>query len=285
MSPAQGESEMQTPMSQMMPYPAQMGTTAESVGSVWVPDAISVSRPPVRDDWPTKGFGRVLEEAQLQRSPRASLAEHVQGSRHPCRLSSGNAAQDAVLGSAGCADADVTLEVVPSKEAAADACLAPEQDGNMRVAKEASLAREQWTPVRLGNSQQQEVPDDAASDGHPSVESKHTQRPVEPSDVRAGTAAGGGGSHEDSSAESSPCSSQQAFADAGSNAMFTPVPLVDRLPVGARSGLRLEQLPCPSPLPASCPATPAGQRRQPAPEESTPVLFGRPASAGVGSAR
>ena len=45
--------------------------------------------------------------------------------------------------------------------------------------------------------------------------------------------------------------------------MFTPVPLVDRLPVGTRSSLRLEQLPCPSPLPASCPATPAGQRRQP----------------------
>ena len=244
---------------------------------MWVPDAISVSRPPVRDDWPTKGFGRVLEEAQLQ----------AQSQSQPCRACAGQqdihagcrqGMQRRMLrwGSAGCADADVTLEVVPSKEAAADACLAPEQDGNMRVAKEASLAREQWTPVRLGNSQQQEVPDDAASDGHPSVESKHTQRPVEPSDVRAGTAAGGGGSHEDSSAESSPCSSQQAFADAGSNAMFTPVPLVDRLPVGARSGLRLEQLPCPSPLPASCPATPAGQRRQPAPEESTPVLFGRP---------
>ncbi|CAL5223204.1 g5679 [Coccomyxa viridis] len=285
MSPEQGESEMQTPMSQMMPCPAQMGTPAESVGSVWVPDAVSVSRAPVRDNWPSNGFGRVLEEPQTQRSPRASLAEHALGSRHPCRLSSGNEAQDAALGSAGCADADVTLEVVASKEAAADACLAAAQDGNMRVANEASSAGEQRIPAKLGSPRQQEVQHAAAHEDQQSVESKHLQQPREPLDVRAAFAAGGRGSQGDSSAESSPCSSQQAYADAGSNAMFTPVPLVDRLPVGTRSSLRLEQLPCPSPLPASCPATPAGQRRQPLPEESTPVLFGRPASAGVGSAR
>ena len=285
MSPAQGESEMQTPMSQMMPCPAQMGTPAESVGSVWVPDAVSVSRAPVRDDWPSNGFGRVLEEPQTQRSPRASLAEHTLGSRHPCRLSSGNAAQDAALGSAGCADADVTLEVVASKEAAADACLAAAQDGNIRVANKASSAGEQRIPAKLGSPRQQEVQHAAAHEDQQSVESKHLQQPREPLDVRAAFAAGGRGSKGDSSAGSSPCSSQQAYADAGSNAMFTPVPLVDRLPVGARSSLRLEQLPCPSPLPASCPATPAGQRRSALPEESTPVLFGRPASAGACSAR
>ena len=284
MSPAQCESEMQTPTSQLMPYSAQMGTPAESVGSVWVPDAVSVSRAPVRDDWPSNGFGRVLDEPQKQRSPRASLAEHTLGSRHPCRLSSGNAAQDAPLGSAGCADADVTLEVVASREAAADACLALERDGNIRAAKEASSAREQQTPAKPGSSQQQDLQDTASREDQQSVENKHMPRPIGPLDVRAASVAGGG-SQEASSAGSSPCSSQQTYADAGSNAMFTPVPLVDRLPVGARSSLRLEQLPCPSPLPASCPATPAGQRRQAMPDESTPVLFGRPASAGAGSAR
>lgn len=282
MSPALGESEMQTPTSQMMPCPGQGGTPVESVGSVWVPDAVSVSKAPVRDNWPSNGFGRVLEMPPTQGIPSASQAEYTLCSTPQCALPSLElTAQVVAPGSGGCADADVTLEVVMSKEAAADAGLADKQD---RTTKDGSSAGAQQSPARLGDHQRQEVLEAEATNGHRPTDSEHTQRPVEPTEVRACSAAGGC-LQEDSSAASSPCSSQLAYADAQSNNLFTPVPLVDRLPVGVRSSLKLEQLPCPSPLPASCPATPAGQRRQQAPEEGTPVLFGRPASAGVSSVR
>ena len=280
MSPMPGEPEMQTPTSQMMPCPGQGGTPAESVGSVWAPDAASVAKAPWRGDWPSNGFGRVLEMPQKQGVPSASLAERPLCSTRQCSSPAlEHTALVVAVSSAGCADADVRLEVVVSKEAAADVCLANEQDGR----KERSSAGEQQAPANLGDCQQQEVLA-LLMDSRQSTDSQQMHRPVQSSEVRVSSAAGGY-LQEDSSAASSPCSSQLAYADAGSNALFTPVPLVDRLPVVTRSSLRLEQLPCPSPLPASCPATPAGQRRQPAPEEGTPVLFGRPASAGVSSVR
>ena len=137
--------------------------------------------------------------------------------------------------------------------------------------------------ARLGSAQQQEAMDGDLGEGQQTVLGKPAQLPLEPRELQAASAAGGQ-LEEGDSAGSPPYSSQLAYADAGANAMFTPVPLVDRLPA-AGCRLRLEQLPCPSPLPASCPATPAGQRGQPAPEETTPVLFCRPASAGVHSVR
>ena len=273
---------MQTPVSQAIPGSAQMGTPAESVGSVWAPDAASVSRAPARDDWPGNGFGRVLEEPQSQRSPRASLAEHALGGRYPCRLSSGATGQGAALGAAGCADAEVTLEVGVSKEAG-DVRLAAQQDGMARVKEEASPVGEQEAPATSGNSEEESLLGKAAREDQQSADGKQIQQPVETLAARAASAADGH-SHGGSSAASSPCNSQRAYADAKGHAMFTPVPLVDRLPA-AGCRLRLEQLPCPSPLPASCPATPAGQRRQPLPDEGTPVLFDRPASAGVKSLR
>ena len=90
----------------------------------------------------------------------------------------------------------------------------------------------------------------------------------------------------DSSAASSPGSSQLAYADAASNAMFTPVPLVDRLPKAGNS-VSLQKLPSPALLPASCPATPAAQHGSAASgsqEAGTPPFPGRPMSAGVQSA-
>ena len=226
-------------------------------------------------------LGECWKNPSHSAAPRASLAEHTLGGRHPCRLSSGDTEQLAALGAAGCADAEVTLEVGVSKAAATDVCLAAEQDGMVRVEKEATPVGEQEAPARIGNSEQGSVLGEAPREGQQSADGKRIQQPGKP--LGAASAAGGH-SHEDSSAGSSPCNSQRAYADVGSHAMFTPVPLVDRLPpAGCR--LRLEQLPCPLPLPASCPATPVGQRRRSTPEEATPVLFDRPASAGVKSLR
>lgn len=67
-SPAPGAAEAQSPESQMMPQ-ANQATPAESVGSVWAPDAVSVSRPPARGDWPSNGFGRVLSEGKHLQCP------------------------------------------------------------------------------------------------------------------------------------------------------------------------------------------------------------------------
>ena len=88
----------------------------------------------------------------------------------------------------------------------------------------------------------------------------------------------------DSSEGVSPCSSQLAYADAASTIRFTPVPLVDRIQP-ERSPLRLPQLPSRAPPPASCPTTPAGQCRQPAPEVATAHFVGRPVSANPESTR
>lgn len=120
------------------------------------------------------------------------------------------------------------------------------------------------------------------------LQSTSAQPPAEAKGSHRAAPVAGCLSQDNSSLEGgSPCSSQLACADVDSSgAMFTPVPLVDRMRKAVVAyPLRLPRLPSPAPLPASCPATPAGQRRQPAPEEATPPLFGRPVSAGVGSTR
>ena len=67
-SPAPGAAGAQTPVSQTMPHMDQ-ATPAESVGSVWAPDAVSVTRPPARGNWPSNGFGRVLPEGKHLQCP------------------------------------------------------------------------------------------------------------------------------------------------------------------------------------------------------------------------
>ncbi len=327
-SPAPAYPEMQTSVSQMM-TPAAHATPAESVGSVWAPDGVSVSKAPARKDWPSNGFGRVLKEPRAEQ--KACLAEDTPQSKQPgsgfgslleqphteqsagfaedipcskqpsnrvqevsgtwgsqsacnaedtpcsrlqCRASADDKAHDAAASPGGPADTHEDSNSLARKEAAL------EQDQSVRLQQEGSSAQEQYQDAKPASSQ----PRLPSGKGHletlQSAGESLMQLPVERMDSRAAFAAGGA-LQEDSLAGFIPCSSQLACADVASDAML---PLVDRLPKAGPS-LRLEQLPCPALLPASCPATPAGQRWQPAPEEVTPTLFGRPASAGVQSAR
>jgi len=327
-SPAPGYAEMQTPVSQVM-APAAPATPAESVGSVWAPDAVSVSKAPARKDWPSNGFGRVLEEPcteqkaclaedtphskqpgsgfgslleQPHTEPTAGLAEDTPCSKQPsnrvlevsgtrgspsacdaedtpcsglqCGASADDNAHDAAASPGGPADPDEYCDSLASKKAAL------EQDESVRLQQEGSSAREQYQNAKPASSQPRLPSDRGHLETLQSAGESPMQLPTERIDFGAASAAGGAW-QEDSSAGFSPCSSQLAYANVASNAIL---PLADRLPKAGPS-LRLEQLPFPALLPASCPATPAGQRWQPAPEEVTPTLFGRPASAGVQSAR
>ena len=179
----------------------------------------------------------------------------------------------------GSCEVDIEIaEVQACKDAAVQRCQQEDADRGQRL-DGSSAGPKLQSSTKAGGSADYGVHHEIGSDD------KRLQPAAGTAGVEAAAAACGDpvGMRCDSSAASSPGSSQLAYADAPSNAVFTPVPLVDRLPKAGNS-VSLQQLPSPALLPASCPATPGAQHGSAASgsqEAGTPPFPGRPMSAGV----
>lgn len=226
---------------------------------------------------PAAGSAKQEEQAQRGLGLDAGTPCSLQPRSAPAGQVNGDMAAD-VATQPGLFEADVEVaEVQACKDGAVQRCQQEDADRGPRL--DGSSAGPELHSTKAGGSAEHGVHHEVGSD------EKCLQPAAGTAGVEAAAAAGSDpvGMKCDSSAASSPGSSQLAYADAASNAMFTPVPLVDRLPKAGKS-VSLQQLPSPALLPASCPATPGAQHGSAASglqEAGTPPFPGRPMSAGV----